>query len=142
MEEALSTIVRLASLPRSHERLLTDAGLRIDRATFQALRQIADRPTRVTDLAEVLGLDLSTVSRTVKRLESLGLVERHSMAADGRARLLQATAKGESVLTGLKAAKRRYLEEILAEWAPDDLATLAELLSRLADDVQSREEQT
>lgn len=139
VEEALSTIVRQASLPRLHERLIAEAGYRIDRATLQALRRIDDRIARLTDLSEVLGLDISTVSRTVKRLEGLGLVTRHSMTSDGRASVLRVTAEGQTVLDRLKAVRRRQLGDVLADWTQEDQETLAVLLGRLADDVMSEE---
>src|SRR5213080_2667378 len=46
---------------------------------------------RASDVAQVLGLDKSTVRRGITQLENLGLIERVGDPDDGRARLLRLT---------------------------------------------------
>ena len=72
---------------RLHERLLQVAGVRIDRAGAALLYMLSshDDSCRVTDLADLLGVDAPTVSRKVQQLEKVGLVSRQADAGDRRA---------------------------------------------------------
>ncbi len=73
-------------------------------------------PARITELAELTLLELSTLSRTVDRMETDGLVKRASGSDDAR-----------TVLVSLTPAGRDFLERILPavsaqyEWAIHDV---------------------
>ena len=70
--------------------------------------------TRVTDLAERLGVTKQAVSQLVADLEDLGVLERAVDPADARARLVRFTARGRAgLLDGL--ATLRELEAECAE---------------------------
>jgi DNA-binding MarR family transcriptional regulator len=91
---------------------------------------------RLTDLAGVLDLDASTVSRHVRTLEERGLVARTTDPDDGRASLLAVTDEGRERLHAGGARRRALVAEMLQDWSPEDRETLRRLLTRLADDVQ------
>ena len=65
---------------RVHERLLRLAGVRLDRAGATLLFKLFAKgeSLRVTDLAEMLGVDTPTVTRKVQQLERDGMVVRQS----------------------------------------------------------------
>lgn len=86
-------------------------------------------------LAELLEIDKSVVSRTVKHLESLGLAESVVDPDDGRARFIVATpAAIESV--GQKGSRmQQQLYSRLRRWSGDDVEELARLLGRLTGEV-------
>jgi DNA-binding MarR family transcriptional regulator len=93
--------------------------------------------TRLSQLAQVLNLDLSTVSRHVKQLERAGLVARTGDKLDARASLLRVTAKGRRAVAAVNEAWRRFIAEVLADWRPGDVAALGPLLERLAHDMST-----
>jgi DNA-binding MarR family transcriptional regulator len=92
-------------------------------------------PLRLTELAENLGVDVSTVSRQVAALERSGLVARTRDASDGRATQLATTTEGRRVVRRLRQARREALSDIFGSWDPDDLATFALLLDRFVEDI-------
>jgi DNA-binding MarR family transcriptional regulator len=86
-------------------------------------------------LAELLEMDKSVVSRTVKHLEKLGLAESVVDPDDGRARFIVATpAAVESI--GQKGSRmQQQLYSRLRTWPADDVDELARLLGRLTSEV-------
>lgn len=89
-------------------------------------------PSRNGELAAVCGLDASTVSRQVRHLEEAGIVERRQDPADGRAQVVSLSRDGERRVAKARARRLAIVSERLAGWSPQDVSTLAELLSRLA----------
>ena len=55
----------------------------------------AGKDVRARYLAELLGLDEGYVSRTLKRMEAIGLIERKSASGDARAKCLSLTNQGK-----------------------------------------------
>ncbi|MDX2376824.1 MarR family transcriptional regulator [Microbacterium sp. LRZ72] len=88
-------------------------------------------PITPSALAETLLIDKGQVSRTVRDLEGLGLVERSPDPSDGRSTLIAATEHGVAALSEARADKRGGLMESLREWSTDDIRTLTRLLHAL-----------
>ena len=110
---------------------------RIDRAAYLALSRLVDlETTRMTELAGVLCLDLSTVSRQVRALEDAGLVVRTIDPDDRRASVLTPTPAGKDLVTRMKAAFSRLIDNALQDWSDRDRRTLNNLLTRLATDLR------
>jgi DNA-binding MarR family transcriptional regulator len=119
-----------------HERVAAEAGATIDRTGMQMLFRVAGAGhARVSDLAQMLGLDISTTSRKAQELESSGLLVRSEDASDRRASALSLTPEGKQMLGRLKKARLRSLEQLLADWPHEDRTQLAELLERLVADM-------
>lgn len=139
IEEALVVIVREFSLASTQERLIGAAGVSVERAGFGVLRCLSERgDARVSELAQFLGVDTSTMSRHVKTLEAGGLVVRTEDPQDGRAARVGLTTAGVEVLRLLRVARHRYFTELLTGWSEADRAVLAPLLARLANEVLER----
>ena len=139
IEDAVVTIVREFSLPSTQERLIGAAGVSVERAGFGVLRCVAERgEVRVSELAQFLGVDTSTMSRHVKTLERGELVVRAEDPLDGRAARVRLTAAGMEALRVLGEARHRYFTGLLAGWSDADRALLAPLLVRLANEVLER----
>jgi DNA-binding MarR family transcriptional regulator len=133
LNEALDRLIRRAGLPRVHQRLNAAAGVRLDRSSYWLASWLTDAESlRLSDLAEVLHTDLSTVSRQVQAAERAGLVERHPDPSDGRASRVYLTAGGRDALERVRAVQRAEILASIAEWAPEDQQLFAELMRRFA----------
>jgi DNA-binding MarR family transcriptional regulator len=124
---------------RAHEHLLQAAGVRIDKAGIALLFKLqrhGDSPLRVTDLADLLGVDPPTVTRKVQQLERLGFVVREADAEDGRATRIQLTQDGRDTLERVLAAHREFLARVFDDWADQDLKTFASLLERFSETIR------
>ncbi len=137
-DEALQTVARSITQVRLHERLLRLAGVRLDRAGATLLFKLAAKgdSLRVTDLAEILGVDTPTVTRKVQQLEREGMVVRQTDPDDRRASRIRLTPAGSRTIERVRRARRVWLEQILQGWDDDDLSALADLLSCFAQDLE------
>ncbi|MFE7846624.1 MarR family winged helix-turn-helix transcriptional regulator [Microbacterium sp. NPDC057407] len=82
-------------------------------------------------LAESLMADKGQISRTVRELEQLGLIERTPDPADGRSSLLSPTPAGLERLAEARAPQERTLVDALEDWPIDDIRNLSRLLHAL-----------
>jgi DNA-binding MarR family transcriptional regulator len=85
---------------------------------------------RGSDLAGYYGLSKATVSRQLKVLGELGLVEREPDPGDGRAHVLVLTAEGRQRLESTRTARREAWHAMLRVWPVDDVRLLADMLGR------------
>ena len=109
---------------------------RIDRAAYVTLSRLSDLGTaRMSELASLLCLDISTVSRQVRALEDAELVVRTPDPDDRRASALAPTVGGQALVAQMKDAFSRLIDAALADWSDRDRRTLTGLLIRLADDL-------
>ena len=92
-------------------------------------------PLRLSALASVLCLDVSTVSRQVPVLERQGWVARERDPEDQRAQLLDLTPAGREVLADVRASRIEVLRRLLPAWTEAELAAFAGQLHRFNDDV-------
>jgi DNA-binding MarR family transcriptional regulator len=104
----------------------------LDAAAYGLLIHLRDQgPLRPSDLAAFVGVGKATISRQLKVLEDLKLIERRPDPADGRAHLLALTAEGRDRMDAVRSARRRRLHTSLNNWPEEDIGTLATLLARL-----------
>jgi DNA-binding MarR family transcriptional regulator len=96
-------------------------------------QHIADRGSRVTELAQLAQVSKPTVVYLVNDLERLGYVKRVPDPADGRAKLVQLTGRGVRA----QQEARKIVVGIERDWSRAlggrDFATLRKLLERLHD---------
>ena len=135
IERGLSTIVRWGNLPRVRERFTAVAGMDLERASYVVLFRLEEGPARLSDLAQRVGVDISTLSRQVHHLEAAGLVGRSVMEEDRRAALLSVTDEGRDFVRRIRAAKRAAITEMLEHWTPEERAELGRVLGRLANEM-------
>lgn len=104
----------------------------LDTASYALLVHLYETgPVRAAEIVERTGLDKSTVSRQIARLEELGLLERAVDSADGRARIVQLTEIGHDRLAAVRNDRRKLLRDRLGEWSTEDMQTFSALLERL-----------
>jgi DNA-binding MarR family transcriptional regulator len=105
-----------------------DSGLTITQ--LRSLFLIADKGrTNFRKLAEALGVTPSNVTGIVDRLEEQGLVRRTQNPEDRREMTLQATDKGEALISSLKEAGMKEMTRILSLLSVEELSSLTRGLS-------------
>ena len=106
----------------------------IDYSAFPILKLLSHQgPMRLSALAQVLGLDASTVSRHARQLEDKGLLERTGDPDDGRASRVAVSEHGGACLTQAFETRRHVIASALDGWTEDERETLRELLQRLVE---------
>src|SRR5260370_40457676 len=104
IERGLPPIVRWGNLPRVRERFTAVAGMDLERASYAVLFRLEEGPARLSDLAQRVGVDISTLSRQVHHLEAAGLVCRSVMEEDRRAGRPSLPAGGPDFVRRLRGA--------------------------------------
>jgi DNA-binding MarR family transcriptional regulator len=141
LEQSIGRILRQSRSPRFADAIRQRAGIRMDRANYGVLVRLGSiAPVRLSDLAQDLGVDVSTVSRQVQSLEQKGLVDRGPDPDDGRAVRLELTRKGKAVMRKMQAAWQETIAGVLVGWKPDDIREFAALLARFASDLERFED--
>lgn len=130
---SLIEITTAMNRPQRDEELIQEAGVSLDKALFKLLVAVERLgPVCVVKLAGRVGLDHSTVSRQISKLESLGLIARQPSATDGRVREAVLTETGRTTTGKIDEARQRMAREIFETWEDKDVADLVRLMSRFA----------
>ncbi|WP_166351630.1 MarR family winged helix-turn-helix transcriptional regulator [Phytoactinopolyspora limicola] len=130
LETQLVTLMR--RLRRMSAVLTREADDGLEASIYALLGAFLDvGDVRAGDLAYLFGLDKSTVSRQVARLESLGLVERVVDPKDKRARMIRITDEGRRRVLRLRTVHGQWLNAALDTWPAADVDRLSELLAQL-----------
>ena len=82
----------------------------------------------MTELSQVLGLDNSTLTGLVDRMEKTGLVQRNSNPADRRSSRIYITETGLNECNKSAAIIRQTNEEIKAGFSNDEIAAFKKIL--------------
>jgi DNA-binding MarR family transcriptional regulator len=138
-EDALMSLL-MALGRRMRQRQPGDA---IDYSAFPILKLLSHQgPMRLSALAQVLGLDASTVSRHARQLEDRGLLERTGDPDDGRASRVAVSQAGDDCLTRAFESRRLLMSTALEGWSDDERETLRTLLHRLVESLMTQPEMT
>jgi DNA-binding MarR family transcriptional regulator len=91
---------------------------------------LSDEHTQ-TELAEMVGLDKTTMVVTIDDLERDGLAERRPSPHDRRARVIAVTAAGKRKVAEAEAVKERVQADVLGELPARDQRALIDALDKL-----------
>lgn len=94
-------------------------------------------PLTPSELAEVERVKRPTATRTLRRLQAEGLIDRTADPEDGRSSLLSASPAGRERLRRLRGRKNAYLARRMQGLSPADLAALergAEILEGILEE--------
>jgi MarR family transcriptional regulator, organic hydroperoxide resistance regulator len=91
----------------------------------------AEGEQRLSDLASLTSIDLSTLSRLVGRMARQRLVARARGAGDRRERRIRLTAKGKRTMRAIMPTAMRYERVALAGIGAAETRSLKRLLSRI-----------
>ena len=105
-------------------------------AQCHTLLEIGNRgPVSLVDLAEFLGLDTSTLSRTIQGLVMLGLVNRQINEKDRRYVVISLTEQGRKVFNEIEDRYNGYIARVLDLLPADKQETILESIGAFADAV-------
>ena len=90
------------------------------------------------ELADSLGRDYTTVSRQVKKLEAQGLALKQPNAQDRRISEVTLSEQGKAVIERIAVARTRLMNQVLAEWAEEEVEALFRLTRKYADSLQRK----
>ena len=136
--EALLRVIRRARQRWADEHPGVPAGVvgllaQIERSSGEGSDGGTAAGCRLKDLAALAGLDASTVSRETGHLIALGLVERRTDPADGRAARLALTELGREQLRAMRAGVLDQLDRAVGSWDAGEVAAFAAALHRFTD---------
>lgn len=131
---SMSILSRAFTLSRPHELLLKEAGVRLDRAGSALLFKLRSYgvSARVSDLAELLGVDTPAITRKVQQLERLGYVAIEPDADDKRAKRIALTKSGEKTIERITLAVNRRLTRLFAGWSEEEVTVFSSSLDKFA----------
>ena len=98
---------------------------------YHVLRAALSGDHTQTELAEVVGLDKTTMVVTIDELEREGLAERRPSPHDRRARIIAVTAAGKRKVAEADEVKERVQADILGELPARDQKALIAALDKL-----------
>lgn len=120
---------------------LRHPGDEVDAATIPILHVLTcTGPVRLSDLAQRLHLDASTVSRHARQLEERGLIARTDDPDDRRAARVAITELGSKVLSSCFDARKQRLAQALASWSTGDRHTLQRMATRFVADLNATDD--
>ena len=109
---------------RLHRLMTQLAGRDLGQSEAAALSAVAQHPRRITELSQVLNLTQPRVTIVVASLVDQGLLRRTADPGDGRAVVLELTARGVEVAHERHRRVSESLQTLLADRTPDSDALI------------------
>lgn len=135
VEQAITRIGRIANGREAARVRAERSGVRISRPGLAILSALDGKgPLRPTELAGLTRLELTLVSRELRRLVAEAYVVSRSDDTDGRAALATLTDTGTAALRAYRAATDEIVDETFAGWSAGELHELATTLERVVED--------
>lgn len=112
---------------------------KLPRSQVHALMLLAEAGApKISELAAVLSLDESTVTRLVDKLEAVGLAERRRSTSDRRSTSVEITGAGRKVVACAREHQRALLAEVLAALDPEERIEFIRLTAKAAEAMRLR----
>lgn len=92
---------------------------------------------RLSDLATWQGVDKSTITPQVRKLEERGLLQRRADPIDRRAVRLALTSRGRALQKRRAEAGVELVDDVLRTWPAEDRIAFADYFARFADQLEA-----
>ncbi|MDI2130260.1 MarR family winged helix-turn-helix transcriptional regulator [Yinghuangia seranimata] len=138
VQGAVERLLRLQQSRRVHGELMTAARATMSQPAVILLSRLqSDGGMTIGELARRTHMDMSLVSRELRKLETEALVTRTTDANDGRVTRVGLTPKGRGIVRRLRNVRDKHILDVLSAWSPEELAALGDLMTRFVDDLQT-----
>ena len=141
VQTALERLIRLQQSRRVHGELTSASRAQVSQPAVVLLMRLRSGAgggaLAIGDLARLARMDMSLVSRELRKLEADELVTRTTDARDGRITRVGLTPKGRGVVRRLRRVRDLHFEDALSGWTDDELASLGTLMGRFVDDLSA-----
>ncbi len=107
-----------------------------DPASVPLLFRLLDGPKRATELAELLHVDLSVVSRQISSLAGRDLVAKTRENTDRRASLVEITDAGRALTADVERIRTGFIKSLMTDWDDADVTRFADYFHRLAESLE------
>ena len=109
------------------------APLGVSARGYHVLRAAMSGEHTQTELAEIVGLDKTTMVVAVDELEKAGLAERRLAPDDRRARIIAVTPAGRRKVAQAEKVKERVQADVVGELSADEARTMIDALGKLVE---------
>ncbi len=104
------------------------------RATLEIIKYETD--VNQTKIANILGKDKTTISRTLNTLEKKGFITKSQK--DKRTNLIEITLKGENILNNSSTKVNSFRKNLISKLNDDEVVNLILLLEKVAFSVEEK----
>jgi DNA-binding MarR family transcriptional regulator len=126
---------------RLHASLHPELGAKLTPSKVRALALIGESGgLRIGELADRVGVDDTTATRMVDRLEELGVAERRGAEGDRRATLVGLTDEGRGLMRGVAEQRLLFYCDVLDALDPEEREQLVNLTAKAALVLRARSE--
>lgn len=110
----------------------------LTQSSWTVLMQLSQQGdnTSISELAEVQGIELPPMMRTIKLLEKRGYLLRTTSPYDKRTRLLTLTNSGREILVKITNTIENYQERISSNISPLKMEQFSETLNQIAQNLR------
>ena len=126
--QAMSDVIRVM---KAHKSLHGTGIPGVDPAAAGLLLTIGGRQVRISELAQCMATDVSTVSRQVSNLAEAGLVDKIPDPSDRRVAIVALTDSGRRAAETLRAFRLEWFAHLFADWSDPDIQQFHAFLRRL-----------
>jgi DNA-binding MarR family transcriptional regulator len=134
VEDAIRRISRITYSRQAAKHRADRSGVFVSQPAIAVLAAVrATGPVRLSSLAEITHLEAALVSREVRALVDDGFVRRGADPTDGRAALVELTAKGRRASEAYREATDEIVAQTFDAWSATDLKALVTHLERVVD---------
>jgi MarR family transcriptional regulator, transcriptional regulator for hemolysin len=130
----LGWLLKQASYALSTELVAALAPLKVSPRAYHVLAAALTGEHTQTELAQLVGLDKTTMVVTIDELEAAGLAKRLPSSHDRRARVITVTKAGQRKVAEGHKIMARVEDEVLATLPPGERTGLLDALNRLVSD--------
>jgi DNA-binding MarR family transcriptional regulator len=120
------------SMTRAYDDAIRPSGLRVTQFSLLVAAELGGGTLKLSAIADILGLERTTVTRDLRPLEKRGLVT-VERGEDRRARIVRATDAGRRTMADAMPRWRAAQAKVLAGDAAESWPGITEGLGRLAD---------
>jgi len=113
-------------------------GVTVNPSLFRILSELGDSTSRLAQLADAVVVAQPTMSLYIQTLERNGLITRSQDESDSRSSVIQLSDKGRQVWEMVDDLRESVFGQVFAGWSEKEVWTLADLLVRLRNEVETR----